>query len=140
MNKIFSLKSNAIFLATVLILGTIAIISPSFIVGVQAEPYYGMDDKYDSYEEEYTDNNNYEPEYPSYRPNHPSDISYKSKDSSSTIVNKVNCNNINSNNNGVDVNLGIPNNDALVEAQAADNEGQATTANGYGYVERNGYK
>ena len=138
-NKIVSTKSNAIFLATVLVLGTIAIISPSFIVGAQAEPYYGMDDRYDSYEAEYTDNNNYEPEYPSYKPNHPSDNSYKSKDSSSTIVKKVNCNNINSNNNGVDINLGIPNNDALVEAQAAD-EGQATTANGYGYVERNGYK
>jgi hypothetical protein len=140
LNNIISAKRNsAIFLATLLVLGTIATISPSFMVEAQAEPFYGMDDRYDSYEEEYTDNNNYEPiEYPSYKPEYPSDNSYKSKDSSSTIINKVKCNNINSNNNGVDVNLGIPNNDALVEAQAAYNEGQEITANGWG--NDNGYK
>jgi hypothetical protein len=63
------------------------------MVGAQAEPYYGVDDRYDSYETEYTDNNNYEPTaYPPYKPEYPSDNSYKSKDSSSTIVKKVKCN------------------------------------------------
>ena len=62
MNKIVSTKtSNAIFLIIVLVAGTFAAISPSFIVGAQAEPYYEMDDRYDSYEpteypSEYTDN------------------------------------------------------------------------------------
>jgi hypothetical protein len=59
-----------------------------------------------SYEPEpkYTNNNSYEPrEYPS--------------DNSSSVIKKINCNNINSNNNGVDVNLGLPNgNDVLAEA------------------------
>jgi hypothetical protein len=41
---IISTKTNAIFLATVLVLGTIATFSPLFIVGAaQAEPYYEMD-------------------------------------------------------------------------------------------------
>jgi hypothetical protein len=134
LNKIVSKKkTSAIFLAIVLLTGTITLFSPSFMAGAQAQPYYGMDDRYDSYEAEYTDNNNYEPtKYPSYNREYPSDNSYESKESSSTIIKKVKCNNINSNNNGVDVSLGIPNNDALVEAQAADNEGQATTANGFG--------
>jgi hypothetical protein len=62
LSKIILTKNlNAIFLATVLVLRTIASISTSFMLGAQAEPYYGMDDRYDSYEEEYTDNNDYEP-------------------------------------------------------------------------------
>ncbi len=118
MSKIISAKTNsAIFLGTLLVLGTIATILPS----VQAEPYY--EDKYD-------------PEYPLYQDNN----YYKSKDSSSTIVKKIKCNNINSNNNGVDVSLGLPNgNDDIVEAQAEDGD-QATTANDWGNGERNGYK
>jgi hypothetical protein len=52
LNKIVSIKNtSAIFLATVLVLGTIATISPSFIVGVQAVPQYGMDEEY-SYEQQ----------------------------------------------------------------------------------------
>jgi len=65
------------FLAIVLVAGTIAAISPSFIIrtAAQAEPYYGMDDRYNSYEPieyqiEYTDNNSYESEYPSYTPDY----------------------------------------------------------------------
>ena len=39
LNKIVSIKNtNAIFLATVIVLGTIATISPSLMVGAQAEP------------------------------------------------------------------------------------------------------
>ncbi len=66
MNKIVSIKRySAIFLATVLVLGTIATISPSFMLGSQAEPYYdGMDDRYDSYEPTYLPNNeDYDNEY-----------------------------------------------------------------------------
>ena len=62
MNKLKSIKINAVFLAFVLIAGTFAAMSPSsFIIGANAqrEAYnYGMEDRYDSYEEEYTDNNN----------------------------------------------------------------------------------
>jgi hypothetical protein len=56
LNKIFSLKSNAIFLATLLFLGTIATILPS----AHAQPYY-EDNRYDpQYPSEYTNNNSYE--------------------------------------------------------------------------------
>ena len=83
-------------------LGTIATISPSFMAGAQAEPYYGMDDRYDSYEpeypSEYTDN-----QYNTYEPReYPSDNNYKSeKDSSSSVsINKLKCINNNVNING----------------------------------------
>jgi len=118
-NEILLIKRNsAIFLATLLVLGTIATIAPS----AQAQPYYEMDDRYDSYEpeypSEYTDNqyNTYEPrEYPSYQPDYkpeyPSDNNYKSeKDSSSSVsINKLKCinNNVNINgNNTGNINLG----------------------------------
>jgi len=43
-NKIVSTKTtNAIFLATVLITGTIALSIPSFMVGAQVVPYPDMD-------------------------------------------------------------------------------------------------
>ena len=52
MNKIVSTKkTSAIFLVTVLILGTFAAISPSsFMVGAQAQAeseYYGIDNNYE---------------------------------------------------------------------------------------------
>jgi len=56
------------------------------ITGAQAQEYYGMD-------------NNYE--------NHYGKDNYKSKDSSSAIVKKINCNNINVNVNGLEFN-GLP--------------------------------
>jgi hypothetical protein len=104
-NKISLTKSNAIFLATVLVLGTFAAISPSsFIIGVnaQTEPYYEMENGYSSYEAEpleyppqYTEreynNDNYESKYTSYG----KDNSYKSKDRAS--IKKINCVNINTN-------------------------------------------
>ncbi len=114
MNKLKSTKISAVFLATVLV-AEIALSSPSFMTDAQAESEYGMN----SYETQYGKDNN----------------SYKSKDSSSFILKNINCNDINSNNNGVDV-IGVPNNDALVEAQAED-EGKATTTNDFGYCEKN---
>ena len=150
-NKIVSTKSIAIFLATVLVLGTFAAISPSsFNVGAEAQAeseYYGIDNRYNSYgpEAEYPpqypqkEYNSYEheieygkdsyekpsyrndyyeqpKEYPSYKPDYkpeyPSyekDNKYKSKDSNSVSINKLNCinNNVNINgNNAGNVSIG----------------------------------
>ena len=85
-NKIVSIKTtSAIFLAIVLVTGTIAISSSSsFMTNAQAQPYYyGVD------------NNNYE----------------KSKDISKSIsVNKIKCINDNININGVNAgNISIDN-------------------------------
>ena len=104
---------NAIFLIIVLVAGTFAAISSSFIVGAQAESYYGMDDRYDIYEpteypSEYTDN-----QYNTYEPReYPSDNNYKSEKNSSSksvSLNKIKCINndvnINGNNTG-NINLG----------------------------------
>ena len=68
MNKIVSTKkTSAIFLGIVLVAGTIALSSPSFIVGdVQAQRDYGMDKKYNSYEQDYGMDkkyNSYEQDY-----------------------------------------------------------------------------
>src|SRR5918993_2813462 len=125
-----STKFSATFLAIVLLTGTIATISPSFIVGAQAQQEYnGIDNRYNSYEPteyppeytdnnsyepteyppEYTDNNSYEREYtsytPDYKPQYPSyekDDRDKSKDSSSKSIsiNKLKCINNNVNING----------------------------------------
>jgi hypothetical protein len=63
-SKVASTKTtSAIFLATVLLTGTItALSSSSFMtIGtVQAQPYYGMDKKYSSYESDYGMDNNYQ--------------------------------------------------------------------------------
>ncbi len=63
MNKIVSIKRiSAVFLAIVLVTGTIsALSSPSFMVGTaQAQPYYDeMDNNYNSYEQDYGMDNNY---------------------------------------------------------------------------------
>jgi hypothetical protein len=52
LSKIISTKkkTNAIFLAVVLVVGTFALMSPSFLIGgsAQAEPKYGM-----NYEKKY---------------------------------------------------------------------------------------
>jgi hypothetical protein len=73
LNKIILKKTtSAIFLAIVLLAGTFAVISPSFIIGIQAqsEPYYEMENRYNSYEpeREYENSNSYGPEYlPEYK-------------------------------------------------------------------------
>jgi hypothetical protein len=61
-------KTNAVFLAIVLLTGTIAAISPSFITGAnaQAQPYYGMDSRPNSYgPSQYSDRNDYYDSYES---------------------------------------------------------------------------
>jgi hypothetical protein len=110
LNKIVSTKkTSAIFLAIVLVAGTIAAFSQSFMVGAQAQPYYEMDNNY---------NDNYGKD------------SYKSKDSNK-IVKKINCNNVNVNANGLELD-GLPPflTGLTSEAQTAD-EGQ-TGASSYG--------
>ncbi len=118
-NKKLPIKTtSAIFLAIVLVAGTFAAISPSFIIGVnaQSEPYdYG----YDSYKPEYKDKayNSYEPDYgmdsydkkPYGQESYGKDRDYdNSKDSRSDLLKKLKCNNINANLNNVDANFGSP--------------------------------
>ena len=142
MNKIVSIKNTSeIFLAIVLIAGTIALSPTFFMVGTaQASSDHEKDyDKYDkkSYTKDryddrkssydgrkssYEKDNYKSTEYPSYG----KDNSYPSKDSGNVIVKKVKCNNINVNLNGfngIEVNAVPPstlNALATDEAQAAD--------------------
>ena len=85
MNKIVSTKKTiSLFLAAVLVAGTIALSSPSFITGVNAqyEPKYGMDTGYNSYAsqypQEYKDKNNYNNYGPDYPPKYTDDRKYNS--------------------------------------------------------------
>jgi hypothetical protein len=71
LSNIKSTKRNeAVFLAAVLVAGIFAAISPSFIIGVNAQydPQYGMDTRHSSYEPESEDRDkgyySYEPGYP----------------------------------------------------------------------------
>ena len=110
MSKIVSTKKiNAGFLAIVLIIGTFAAISPSFMTGAQA---FLMDDNYESdygmnsYDgkQSYEKDNNY----------------YKSKDSSSNVK----CNNFNVNGLGINALPPALNGLATDETQAAAEEGE----------------
>ena len=90
MSKIILTKINAGFLAIVLVAGAFVAIYPSYMIGAQAfqmdnnyEQAYGKD-SYDNKQSYGKDSNSYD----------------KSKDSSSTIVKKIKCNNINVNVNG----------------------------------------
>ena len=110
LSKILLVKRNiAIFLSTLLVLGTLATILPS----VQAAPYF--EDRYNS-------------DYQSYE-----NRAYKSKDNN-VILNKIKCNNINSNNNGVEVGLGLPNSVNPIAETEAEN---AAATNDWENVERN---
>ena len=121
MSKIISTKKiNAGFLAIVLVAGTIFTFSPSFMVGVHAEPYYGMD-TYDDKQSYGKDNHSYD----------------KSKDSSSSVsVKKIKCNNINANLNGfngVDINaLPTALRGLATEAQASDEDEIDASSSGSG--------
>ena len=92
-NSTITTKISAAFLATVLVAGIIAISSPSFLVGVQADSYYGMD---------------------SYK---------KKSNAKDVSVKNVKCNNINVNVNGLELNTTeVPFLSDLLgsEAQASD--------------------
>ena len=116
-------KINAGFLAIVLIVGTFAAISPSFMVGAHAQQY-GMEQKYNSYEpdygmDSYDNKQSYGKDSNSYD---------KSKDSS-TIVKKIKCNNINVNVNGFNgVEVGtLP---TALNGLVTDDEAQASADEG----------
>jgi hypothetical protein len=158
---VLSKRTSAIFLAIVLIAGTIALSFASFMIGsAQAQPYYGNDNRYNSYEPDYGMNNDrksyendniyeqsqyqssykpdyYKPAYPSYDKDDSRDKS--KKDSSSDIINKIKCttNNIviNGNNTG-DVNIG--NNGQVPTAEEGGYLGASSSA-GSGYGGSEGY-
>ena len=149
MNNLKSTKINAILLAAILVAGTITAVYPSFVIGAQAQPFYGMnsydDDRksYDkrSYGNDYGyDESQYQHSYkPDYKPQYQSygekdDRRDKSnKDNSKSIeINKINCINsninINGNNTG-DINLGNKGQGYLGANAYGDGEGN----NGEGY-------
>jgi hypothetical protein len=144
-NKKVSTKSNAIFLAIVLLAGTFAAIFPSFIIkGVNAqaglEYYYGMDKRYSSYEQE----PEYQPEYPSYGKDK---LKKDSSSKKSVSINKLNCinNNVNINgNNTGDINVGNSGSSATGPGTDEGYLGDYSSGSGYdgegysGYD--NGYK
>jgi hypothetical protein len=140
-NKIVSIKFNAIFLIIVLVAGTFAAISPSFIVGAQAEPYYEMDNRYNSYEP--TEYPSYQPDY---KPEYPSDNNYKSKkeSSNSVSINKLNCinNNVNINGNNTGA-INVGNSGKTASSPGTDDEGYlgvGSSGANYGEGYDNGYK
>ena len=125
MSKIVSTKKiNAGFLAIVLIAGTLAAVSPSFMIGVHAQQY-GMDQKYNTYEQDYGMDNGYDDNQSYGKDSNSYD---KSKDSSNVILKKVKCNNINANLNGfngVDINaLPTALRGLAIEVQASEDEGE----------------
>jgi hypothetical protein len=112
--KLLIKRTSAIFLAIVLITGTIALSIPSFMIGTaQALPYYGQDNNYD-----------------------------KKSDAKNISVKSIKCNNVNVNVNGLELN-GLPPflTGLASEAQATDNEGQygASSYGSYGSGEQSWY-
>ena len=121
--KIVSTKRiSTIFLAIVLVAGTIALASPSFIV----ETAQASSDREKDYDDDDDDNKksygkdrdrddklrDYDKDYDEEdRKSYGKDDRDKSKKDSrkSVFINKLKCNNINVNLNGVDVDLGLPN-------------------------------
>jgi hypothetical protein len=157
-------KSSAIFLATVLVAGIIALSSPSFMVGAQAVPQYGMEREYGSYEQpeygsyeqpeygsyEQPEYGSYEqPEYPSYKPDYkPEYPSYdkdnrdkSKKDSSKSVdINKIKCINTNINingNNTGDINLGNKGQLAAADADRGYSGAYSSDGSGEGYYDGN---
>jgi hypothetical protein len=120
--------TSAIFLAIVLVTGTIALYSPSFLItpaNAQTEPPYYEAYDYTGYGDDYKQQSIY-----SY------DNNYKSKDSD--FIKKIKCNNNNININGEntgDINLG---NDGQGSAAAGEGYLSAGSSGGSGY-DREGY-
>jgi hypothetical protein len=127
--------TSAIFLAIVLIAGTIAI-SSSFMTNSQAQPYHEdrMDNMYNSYgPPEYP---SYQPDYKPIYPSYEKDNRDKSKDSSKSVsINKIKCINNNININGVnsgDINIG--NKGGVAAAEGYSGSG-ANSYGGEGYYD-----
>jgi hypothetical protein len=143
LNKILFIKeTSAIFLAIILVAGTFALAFHSFMVGAaQASSDHEKDKNYRSYESDESDDEKYDnDDKKSYGKDrndksrdhdkdYDEDYNKKSygkddrdkskKDSSNSVfVKKLNCNNINVNLNGIDVDIGLPNgNGPITEAQ-----------------------
>ena len=92
-NSTVTTKISAAFLATVLVAGIIALSSPSFIAGAQAQEYYGME------------------------------RDYKKSDKKGVSVKSIKCNNINVDVNGLDLNLtSVPFLSGLLASEAYEGE------------------
>ena len=120
-NKILSAKKTiSLFLALILVTGTIALSSTSSMRDVQAQQ--GYDGTYNNYENDYGKDN-----------------SYKSKDNK--IVKKVKCNNINVNVNGLELNGLPPFLYNLLASDGQDGYGDASSygSGSYGNVGQLGY-
>jgi hypothetical protein len=112
-NKIVSIKkTSSIFLATVLVLGTLATIFPSFMTGAQAVPEYGME------------------------------RDYKKSDKKDVSVKNVKCNNINVNVNGLELNLtSVPFLRGLLASEAHEGErGASSFGSGQSGYDNNSFK
>jgi hypothetical protein len=122
-------ETSAIFLAIVLVLGTIALTVPSFSVEAQA-----TSDREKDYDNDYEDKNSYDKddyksEYSSYG-KYDRDYDKSKKDSNSVSIKKVKCNNINVNLNGIDVNIGgLPNTDPVALAQEVEDDDEEIESN-----------
>jgi hypothetical protein len=114
-NSTKTTKISSIFLAAILVAGTITAVYPSFVIGAEAqsETYYGVD---------------------SYKQSYGKDNSYKSKDSSSALLKKIKCNNIDVNVNGLEITALPPSLSGLLtdEAQAADEGERGASSYGSG--------
>ncbi len=114
-NIVFIKRTSAIFLAIVLVLGTISLTVPSFSVEAQATSDREKDYDNDYEDKKSYDKDDYKSEYSSYG-KYDRDHDKSKKDSTSVFVKKVKCNNINVNLNGIGVNIGgLPNNGPVTE-------------------------
>jgi hypothetical protein len=144
-NIVSTTKFNAIFLAAVLVVGTFAAISPSFIIGINAQSesesynYEMEDDRYNDYKQDYGMYNSYDkrPYGNSYDQDYKSDYSsygeYKDKSKDGDFIKKIKCDNNNLNINGdntADFNIGN-HGQAVPPVNAATKEG-GLSSNSFG--------
>jgi hypothetical protein len=116
--KVLIKETGAIFLAIVLVLGTIALTVPSFSVEAQATSDREKDYNNDYEDKKSYDKDDYKSEFSSYGKYDRDD----DKDSKSVSIKKVKCNNINVNLNGINVDFGFPNNGPVTDPVAVTQE------------------
>jgi hypothetical protein len=120
--KVLIKETGAIFLAIVLVLGTIALTVPSFSVEAQATSDREKDYDNDYEDKKSYDRNDYKSKYSSYE-KYDKNYYESEKDSNSVSIKKVKCNNINVNLNGIDVNIGgLPSNGPVTDPIAVTQE------------------
>jgi hypothetical protein len=148
-------KISATFLAALLVAGTIALSSPSFMLGAQADLYYGIDKRYDNYGSDYDSygkdsydkrpygnddygkdsydkkpyGNSYGQDYPSYKPEYKKDPYGKDRDNDKSKDNiSVSINKIKCINTNININGNNAGNISL------GNKGKEVGAEEGGYV------